>query len=63
MKASTDGIGIEGYEDWTNPEALEAAAYICWTLAVFSFLAICCSFKKLKVATAIIKAAAEFTRQ
>lgn len=63
MKASKDGIGIEGYEDWTNPQVLEAAAYICWTIAGFSFLAICCSLRKLRVASAIIKAAAEFTRQ
>jgi Mn2+/Fe2+ NRAMP family transporter len=63
MKASKDGIDIEGYEDWTNPEALEATAYICWTLAGFSIIALCCSLKKLRVAAAILKAAAEFTRQ
>ena len=56
MVVSNDGI--EGYEEWTNPEMLRTAAYICWALAVISILALCCNLKKIRIAAAVIKSAA-----
>ena len=63
MVVANDGIQIEGYEEWTNPEMLRIAAYVCWGVAGISIIALCCSIKKIRVAAAVIKAAAEFTRQ
>ena len=55
--------GIDGYEEWTNPEMLRAAAYVCWVVTGLSILTLCCNYKKIRVAAAVIKSAAEFTRQ
>jgi len=35
-----------------------AGAYICWVIAGISLIAICCSWRKLRIATAVIKTAA-----
>lgn len=50
--------GIDGYEEWTNPQMLRAAAYICWVVAGFSILALCCNLRKIRIAAAVIKSAA-----
>ncbi len=50
--------GFEGYEEYTNPEMLKASAYCCWILAGFSLIALCCSYKKIRIAAAVIRAAA-----
>ena len=42
---------------------LRVAAYICWSIGGISILVICCSMRKIRIAAAVIKAAAEFTRQ
>lgn len=55
--------GLEGYEEWTNPEMLRIAAYVCWSVAGISILVLCCNLSKIRVAAAIIRSAAEFTRQ
>lgn len=64
LVVSNDGIeGFEEYSEYTNPEMLKAAAYCCWILAGFSLIALCCSIKKIRIAAAVIRSAAEFTRQ
>lgn len=50
--------GLEGYEEWNNPEMLRIAAYICWSVAGISILALCCNLNKIRVAAAIIRSAA-----
>jgi hypothetical protein len=42
---------------------LRVAAYICWSAAGLSILALCCNLNKIRIAAAIIKSAAEFTKQ
>jgi hypothetical protein len=55
--------GAQGIEEFTNPEMLKVAAYICWVVAALSILALCCSLRKIRIAAAVIRAAAEFSRQ
>ena len=54
---------IENYQEWTNPENLKMAAYACWILAAISLIALCCSLKKIRIAAAVLRTAADFTRE
>lgn len=49
--------------DINDPSLLYAIAYICWGIAVLSFLILMCKWRQVKIAINIIKAAAEFTRE
>ena len=45
-----------------DPQTLQIIAYLCWGIAGISFLIFLCTCSKIKIAIAIIKAAADFTR-
>lgn len=50
--------GIEGYDEYANPELLQTAAYICWGAAGISLLLLLCSIKKIRIAAAVIRTSA-----
>lgn len=44
-----------------NPETFKILAYISWSVDAISLFIFLCTFKKLRIAVTVIKAAADFT--
>lgn len=44
-----------------NPQTFKIIAYVSWAVVAISFVVFLCTFKKLRIAITVIKAAADFT--